>query len=94
MTSSPSAARVVDERQQRLGAARVRVAMVEVGDVGGRAGPPADLDRLAERVEVAVAERVADVGVVEAAVAAGFLGEGGQLLGRREARPAGSRAPN
>ena len=42
--------------------------MVEVGDVGGRAGSPADLDRLAERVEVAVAERVADVGVVEAAV--------------------------
>ena len=61
-------ARVVDEREQRLGAARVRLAVVEVGDVGRRAGPPADLDRLAERVEVAVAERVADVGVVEAAV--------------------------
>ena len=61
-------ARVVDQREQRLGAARVGLAVVEVGDVGGRVGPPADLDRLAERVEVAVAERVADVGVVEAAV--------------------------
>ena len=54
-------ARVVDQREHRLGAARVRLAVVEVGDVGGRAGAPADLDRLAERVEVAVAERVADV---------------------------------
>ena len=37
----------------------------------GRAGAPADLDGLPERVEEAVAERVADVGVVEAAELAG-----------------------
>ena len=56
--------------------------MVEVGDVGGRAGSTADLDRLAERVEEAVAQRVADVGVIEAAGPARLLGEGGQFLGR------------
>ena len=64
---------VVDQREQRLGTARMRLAVVEVGDVRRRAGPPADLDRLADRVEVAVAERVADVGVVEAAVPPGLL---------------------
>ena len=67
--------------------------MVEVGDVGGRAGPPADVDRLAERVEVAVAERVADVRVVEAAVTPGLGGERRQLLGRGEGARAGSRGP-
>ena len=75
-------ARVVDEREQRLGAAGVRVAVIEVGDVGGRRGPPADVDRLADRVEIAVAQRIADVGVVEAAVPAGLLGERRQLGGR------------
>ena len=85
-------ARVVDQREHRLRAARVRLAVVEVGDVGRRAGAPADLDRLAERVEVAVAERVADVGVVEAAVPAGLLGQRGELLGRGVAARAGSRA--
>ena len=78
----PLGARVIDQREHRLGRARVRLAMVEVGDVGGGVGPPADLDRLAERVEVAVAERIADVGVVEAAVATGLVGQRGELLGR------------
>ena len=41
----------------------------------GALAQPADLDRLPERVEVAVAERIADVGVVEAAVPAGLLGQ-------------------
>ena len=84
---------VVDERQHRLGPAGMGLAVVEVGDVGRGAGATADLDRLAERVEVAVAERVADVGVVEAAVPAGLIGERGKLIGRRVRRRAGSRAP-
>ena len=75
---------VVDQGEQPLRAAGVRLAVVEVGDVGGRAGAPADLDRLADRVEVAVAERIADVGVVEAAVSPGLLGQGRQLRGRGE----------
>ena len=79
----PFGTRVVDQREHRLGRAGVCLAVVEVRDVGRRLGPPADLDRLAERVEVAVAERVANVGVVEAAVPAGLLGEHGELLGRR-----------
>ena len=49
----------------------------------GRLAAPADLDRLAERVEEAVAERVADVGVVEAAVPRRLVRERRQLLGRR-----------
>ena len=73
---------VVDEREQRLRAAGVRLAVIEVGDVGGRRRTPADVDRLADRVEVAVAQRIADVGVVEAAVPAGLLGERRQLGGR------------
>ncbi len=60
----------------------MRVAVIEVGDVGGRRRPPADVDRLADRVEVAVAQRIADVGVVEAAVPAGLRGQRGQLGGR------------
>ncbi len=55
--------------------------MVEVGDVGRPARAPADLDRLAEGVEIAVAERVSDVGVIEAAVARRFLGERHELVG-------------
>ena len=73
---------IVDEREQRFGAAGVRVAVIEVGDVGGRRCPAADVDRLADRVEIAVAQRVADVRVVEATVPAGLLGERGQLGGR------------
>ena len=69
----PFGARVVDQREHRLGPPGVRLAVVEVGDVRRRLGPPADLDRLAERIEVAVAQRVANVGVVEAAVPAGLL---------------------
>ncbi len=48
----------------------------------GAAGSPADVDRLAERVEVAVAERVADMAVIEAARPAGLGGQRGELLGR------------
>ena len=55
--------------------------MVEVGDVRGALALPADLDRLAERVEVAVAERVADVRVVEPAVSCGLGRELGELIG-------------
>ena len=46
----------------------MRLAMVEVGEVDRPAPAPPDLDRLAERVEEPIAQRVADVGVVEAAV--------------------------
>ena len=80
----PLGAGVVDQREHRLGRAGVRLAVVEVGDVGRRAGAPADLDRLAERVEIAVAERIADVRVVEATVAPGLGGQRGELLGRGE----------
>ena len=79
----PLGTRVVDQREHRLGRAGVRLAVVEVRDVGRRLGAPADLDRLAERVQVAVAERVANVGVVEAAVPAGLLRQHRELLGRR-----------
>ncbi len=50
----------------------------------GALGAPADLDRLAERVEIAVAERVADVRVVEATSAPGLGGQRGELIGRGE----------
>ncbi len=79
----PFGARVVDQREHRFGWAGVCLAVVEVRDVGRSLGPPADLDRLAERIEVAVAERIPNVGVVEAAVPAGLFREHGELLGRR-----------
>ena len=60
----------------------MRLAVVEVRDVGRRTGASPDLDRLAERVQVAVAERVPDVGVIEAAVPARLFGQGSELLGR------------
>ena len=69
----PFGARVVDQGEHRLRAARVGLAMVEVRDVGGRAGPPPDLDGFAERVEIPVAERISNVRVVEAAVATRLL---------------------
>ena len=47
-----------------------------------RVAAPPDLDRLPERVEEAVTERVADVGVVEAAVPRGFSTEVRQLVCR------------
>ena len=81
-------ARVVDEPEHVLRRAGERRPMVEVGQVDGpAAGAPADLDRLAERVEEAVAERVADVGVIEAA-------EPGRLVrGAPRARPYRRRRP-
>ena len=60
----------------------MRLAVIEVRDVARGAGAPADLDGLLERVEVSVAERVADMGVVEAAELAGGARERRQLLGR------------
>ena len=53
--------------------------MIEVGDVGGRLAAPPDLDRLAKRIEEAVAERVADVGVIDPAEPRGLVGELGEL---------------
>ncbi len=82
MTSRPSARASSTSASSASGPPGMRLAVVEVGDVGGRAGTPADLDRLAERVEVAVAERVAHVGVIEAAGPTGLLGERGEFLGR------------
>ena len=64
---------VVDQGEHRLGAARMGLAVVEVGDVARGARPAADLDGFAERIEVAVAERVADMAVVEATGLAGGL---------------------
>ena len=78
-------ARIVDEGDQLVRTARVRLAVVEVGDVARRPGAPADLDGLLDRVEKAVAERVPDVGVVEAAELAGGVRECRQLLGGGEA---------
>ena len=90
----PVGARVVDQREHRLGAARVRRAVIEVGDVGGRAGAPADLDRLAERVEVAIAERIADVAVIEAAVRGPPRRSAWPAPRSSRRSPAGSRAPS
>ena len=73
---------IVDEAEQGLVPAGMRLAVVEVRDVGRRPGSPPDLDRLPERVQVAVAERVPDVGVVERAVPARLLRQRGELLGR------------
>ena len=73
--------RVVDQLEHRIGSAGECQAVVEVRDVGGRLAPPADLDRLAKGVQVAVAQRVAHVGVVEASVPAGFARELRQLPG-------------
>ena len=57
--------------------------MVEVGDVGGRVAAPPDVDRLAERVEEAVAQRVPHMGVVDAVEARGLGREIRQLPRRR-----------
>ena len=80
----PLGPRVVDEPEQHLGTGRMRRPMVEVGDVGGCPGAPADLDRFAERVEEAVAERVPDVAVVEPAGTTRLRGQRGEFRGRRE----------
>ena len=55
--------------------------MVEVGDVGRPFTAPSDLDRLAEGIQEAVAEGIANVGVVEAAVLCGLTGQRRQLIG-------------
>ena len=75
-------ARVVDKGEQRLRSAGVRLAMIEVRDVNRPGAAPADVDRLAERIEVAITERVADMRVVEAAVARRFRRQRRELVGR------------
>ena len=60
----------------------------------GARGPPADLDRLAERIEITVAERIPDMAVVEAAGPPRLRGQRRELLGRREGRRADSPAPS
>ncbi len=50
--------------------------------MGRRIAPPPDLDRFAERIEEPVAERVADMGVVEPAPLPGLVGEIRQLPSR------------
>jgi len=62
----------------------VRLAVVEVGDVHRPAAASADLDRLAERIEVPITERVAHVGVVEAAAARSLGRQCRELVRRRE----------
>ena len=81
MTSRPFGAGVIDEGQHRFGSAGKRLPVIEVGDVGGPLAAPADLDRLAERIEVTVAERVAHVGVVEAPVGRRLARQLRQLIG-------------
>src|SRR5262245_2382941 len=61
------------------------LAVIEVRDVGRRLAAPTDLDRLLERIEEPVAERVALMAVVEAIELAGRARELGELLGRCEA---------
>ena len=75
--------RVVDQREHLLRRPRERRPVVEVRDVDGRSAAPADLDRLAERVEEPVAQRVPHVRVVEAAELGALLGERGELGRRR-----------
>ncbi len=88
----PGRPRVVDQRQHRLRTARVRVAVIEVGDVRRGAGQAPDLDRLAERVQVAVTERIAHVRVVEATEAPGFRGQRPRAPRSWRSRPVDSRA--
>ena len=71
----PLGAGIVDELEHLLGRPGERGPVVEVGDVGGRAAAPPDVDRLPERVEEAVAERVAHVRVVDAVEARGLGSE-------------------
>ena len=79
----PGRPRVVDQGEHaRSGEPGMRLAMVEVGDVGRPLAAPPDLDRLAERIQEPIAQRVADVGVVEAAVPRRLGGQRGQLVGR------------
>ena len=76
---------IVDQGQHLVRGPGERGPMVEVGDVGRRLTPSADLDRLAEWIQEPIAKRVADVRVVDAAEAARFGGEPRQL-GRRGIR--------
>ena len=84
--------RVVDQGQHLVRRAGERLAMVEVGDVGRPLPATPDLDRLAEGIQEPIAERVADVGVVEAAVLRRFLRSAPPARRWRRRRPADSPA--
>ena len=73
---------VVDELEHVLGRSREGRPVIEVGDVDRPAAAAPDLDRLSERIEERVTERIAHVGVVEAAEPDGLGQEVGQLLRR------------
>src|SRR3970282_1457724 len=62
----PFRARAVHQLEHPLRRTGVGGAVVEVGQAHGAVALAPDLDRLAEGIEEAVAERVADVRVVEA----------------------------
>ena len=63
----PALGGVFHEVYQSLSAARAWRALVEVRDMNGNAAANANLQRLAERVEVAVAQPIAHMRMVEAA---------------------------
>ena len=54
---------------------------VVVRNVNGRPGTPPDFQRLAEGIQQPVAQGVAGVGAVKAALLGGHAGDGGQLVG-------------
>ena len=71
----------VDQFEEVSGAAGMGDALVEVGQVAGKAGPLADLQGLFDGIEEPVAEGVAEVGVIDAAESGDLLGEADQLVG-------------
>ena len=81
----PAPARVLHQGQHLRRAGGRRRPLVEVRDVRGDAGPAPDLERLAEGVEEAIAQAVADVRVVDPAEPARLLGEPHELVGVRVA---------
>ena len=75
--------RIVHEREHRFGTAGVGLSVIEVGEVNRSVAHLANGQRLPERVEEAVAELVADVGVIEPSLACRRVGQVGQLFGAR-----------
>lgn len=71
----------VNEFKELPSAAGMSDALVEVGEVTGEAGPPADIEGFLDGVEEPIAEGVAEVGVVDAAESGGFLGETDEFVG-------------
>ena len=58
---------MLDQCEHIRGAARRIQPLIEVGDVRGDTGAPADVDGFAERIQKAVAQSIANVRVVDAA---------------------------